>query len=83
MPMAFGRAYTNPELSETWSKSYQVGGHKVHRILVYLLSLTTKVVVKKVCVYRELPNGGMIEIYFRNVNFLNDGFLSIGKIKRT
>jgi len=32
-------------------------------------------------IYGEYPNGGMGNIYSRNVDFLKDEFLSIGKIK--
>ena len=32
--------------------------------------------------YGEHPNGGMIEIESRNVDFFEDAFLSIGEIKK-
>jgi len=32
--------------------------------------------------YGEHPNGGMMKIDFRNVNFLQDEFPSIGEIKK-
>jgi len=32
--------------------------------------------------YKEHPNSGMIEIEFRNVNFLEDEFPSISEIKK-